>query len=87
MADDSILDCVIVGGGPTGVELAGALAEIARRLGASVYLSLHIDSAPNPLARSIASPSPGTPGSACSAHRCGSFATGFGSMMMCPASS
>jgi N-acetylmuramoyl-L-alanine amidase len=26
-------------------------AEIARRLGASVYLSLHIDSAPNPLAR------------------------------------
>jgi N-acetylmuramoyl-L-alanine amidase len=26
-------------------------AEIARKLGASVYLSLHIDSAPNPLAR------------------------------------
>jgi len=26
-------------------------AEIARRLGASIYLSLHIDSAPNPLAR------------------------------------
>jgi N-acetylmuramoyl-L-alanine amidase len=26
-------------------------AEIARRLGASVYLSMHIDSAPNPLAR------------------------------------
>jgi N-acetylmuramoyl-L-alanine amidase len=26
-------------------------AEIARRLGASAYLSLHIDSAPNPLAR------------------------------------
>jgi N-acetylmuramoyl-L-alanine amidase len=26
-------------------------ADIARRLGASVYLSLHIDSAPNPLAR------------------------------------
>ena len=26
-------------------------AQIARRLGASVYLSLHIDSAPNPLAR------------------------------------
>lgn len=26
-------------------------AELARRLGASVYLSLHIDSAPNPLAR------------------------------------
>ncbi len=45
VARDRLLTFVIVGGGPTGVELAGALGEIARKTLAQDFRSIHPESA------------------------------------------